>query len=83
MQNRDGGWASFDRDNDKQWLTEVPFADHNAMIDPSTPDITGRVLESLSHFDGFSPRATRPCGGRWFSARASRPPTARGSGAGA
>ena len=45
MQNRDGGWGSFDRDNDKQWLTEVPFADHNAMIDPSTADITGRVLE--------------------------------------
>lgn len=55
MQNADGGWASFDRNNDKQWLTEVPFADHNAMIDPSTADITGRVLESLSHFDGFSP----------------------------
>jgi squalene-hopene/tetraprenyl-beta-curcumene cyclase len=53
MQNEDGGWASFDRDNDKQWLTEVPFADHNAMIDPSTADITGRVLESLSHFAGF------------------------------
>jgi squalene-hopene/tetraprenyl-beta-curcumene cyclase len=50
MQNADGGWASFDRDNDKQWLTEVPFADHNAMIDPSTADITGRVLECLSHF---------------------------------
>jgi squalene-hopene/tetraprenyl-beta-curcumene cyclase len=50
MQNRDGGWASFDRDNDKQWLTYVPFADHNAMIDPSTADITGRVLECLSHF---------------------------------
>ena len=40
MQNRDGGWGSFDRDNDQQWLTEVPFADHNAMIDPSTADIT-------------------------------------------
>jgi len=56
MQNRDGGWASFDRDNDKQWLTHVPFADHNAMIDPSTADITGRVLESLSHFDGYDTR---------------------------
>jgi squalene-hopene/tetraprenyl-beta-curcumene cyclase len=53
MQNADGGWGSFDKDNDKQWLTEVPFADHNAMIDPSTADITGRVLESLSHFPGF------------------------------
>jgi squalene-hopene/tetraprenyl-beta-curcumene cyclase len=53
MQNDDGGWASFDRGNDKRWLTEVPFADHNAMIDPSTADITARVLESLSHFPGF------------------------------
>jgi squalene-hopene/tetraprenyl-beta-curcumene cyclase len=53
MQNADGGWASFDKDNDKRWLTEVPFADHNAMIDPSTADITGRVLESLSHLPGF------------------------------
>jgi squalene-hopene/tetraprenyl-beta-curcumene cyclase len=54
MQNADGGWASFDRDNDKRWLTEVPFADHNAMIDPSTADITGRVLESLSYFPAFT-----------------------------
>jgi squalene-hopene/tetraprenyl-beta-curcumene cyclase len=53
MQNSDGGWASFDRDNDKQWLTEVPFADHNAMIDPSTADITGRVLECLSYFPEY------------------------------
>jgi squalene-hopene/tetraprenyl-beta-curcumene cyclase len=56
MQNRDGGWASFDRDNDKAWLTQVPFADHNAMIDPSTADITGRVLECLSYFPGYGPR---------------------------
>jgi squalene-hopene/tetraprenyl-beta-curcumene cyclase len=53
MQNRDGGWASFDRGNDKRWLTHVPFADHNAMIDPSTADITGRVLECLALFPGF------------------------------
>jgi squalene-hopene/tetraprenyl-beta-curcumene cyclase len=53
MQNRDGGWASFDRGNDKAWLTQVPFADHNAMIDPSTADITGRVLECLGQRGGF------------------------------
>lgn len=45
MQNRDGGWGAFDRDNDAEFLCHVPFADHNAMIDPSTPDLTGRVLE--------------------------------------
>lgn len=47
MQNRDGGWGAFDRNNDREFLCHVPFADHNAMIDPSTPDLTGRVLESL------------------------------------
>lgn len=50
MQNSDGGWAAFDRNIDKQILTKVPFADHNAMLDPSCPDISARVLESLSHF---------------------------------
>ncbi|MFM8577328.1 MAG: prenyltransferase/squalene oxidase repeat-containing protein, partial [Planctomycetaceae bacterium] len=47
MQNRDGGWAAFDRDNTMKVLCRVPFADHNAMIDPSSPDLTGRVLEAL------------------------------------
>jgi squalene-hopene/tetraprenyl-beta-curcumene cyclase len=47
LQNRDGGWGAFDRDNDHEFLCHVPFADHNAMIDPSTPDLTGRVLEML------------------------------------
>lgn len=47
FQNRDGGWGAFDRDNDAEFLCHVPFADHNAMIDPSTPDLTARVLESL------------------------------------
>lgn len=53
MQGRDGGWASFDADNDRMVFTHIPFADHNAMLDPSTADITGRVLEMLSHY-GFS-----------------------------
>src|SRR5436853_7412078 len=48
MQNRDGGWGAFDKDNDSEFLCGVPFADHNAMIDPSTTDLTGRVLESLA-----------------------------------
>ena len=48
MQNRDGGWSSFDKNNDRQALTHFPFADHNAMLDPSCADITGRVLELLN-----------------------------------
>jgi squalene-hopene/tetraprenyl-beta-curcumene cyclase len=47
MQGKDGGWAAFDVDNDWNILSYVPFADHNAMLDPSCPDITGRVLEAL------------------------------------
>jgi len=47
MQSKDGGWAAFDVDNDWQFLSDVPFADHNAMLDPACPDITGRVLEAL------------------------------------
>ena len=48
MQNRDGGWAAFDRNNNREFLRYAPFADHNAMIDPSSPDLTGRVLEALA-----------------------------------
>ncbi|MFM9058252.1 MAG: squalene--hopene cyclase [Planctomycetaceae bacterium] len=47
MQNADGGWGAFDRDNDCEFLCKVPFADHNAMIDPSSPDLAGRVLEAF------------------------------------
>jgi squalene-hopene/tetraprenyl-beta-curcumene cyclase len=45
MQSRNGGWGAFDADNTRELLTRVPFADHNAMIDPPTADITARVLE--------------------------------------
>ena len=47
MQNADGGWGAFDRDNNSEFLCKVPFADHNAMIDPSSPDLAGRVLEAF------------------------------------
>ncbi|MGH9465133.1 MAG: squalene--hopene cyclase, partial [Thermoanaerobaculia bacterium] len=48
MQSGSGGWASFDKDCDRQVLTHIPFADHNAMIDPPTVDVTARVLEALA-----------------------------------
>jgi squalene-hopene/tetraprenyl-beta-curcumene cyclase len=47
MQSKDGGWAAFDADNNWKILSQVPFADHNAMLDPTCADITGRVLEAL------------------------------------
>jgi len=48
MQSRDGGWGAFDRDNTRELFTQVPFADHNAMIDPSSADLTARMLEMFS-----------------------------------
>jgi len=45
MQGRDGGWGAFDPNNNRELFTRVPFADHNAMIDPSTADLTARTLE--------------------------------------
>jgi squalene-hopene/tetraprenyl-beta-curcumene cyclase len=77
MQNRDGGWGAFDRDNDREFLCHVPFADHNAMLDPSTPDLAGRVLECLGQL-GRRPgdivvdrtiaylRRTQEADGSWF-----------------
>jgi squalene-hopene/tetraprenyl-beta-curcumene cyclase len=50
MQNSDGGWGAFDHENNLQFLNHIPFADHNAMLDPSTADVTARVLECLGQF---------------------------------
>ena len=77
MQNRDGGWGAFDRDNDAEFLCYVPFADHNAMIDPSSPDLAARVLECLGKLGRCigDPvvdrcltylRATQEADGSWF-----------------
>ncbi len=80
MQGRDGGWASFDADNNRLLFNNIPFADHGALLDPSTEDLTGRALEmlgTLGHRKDFSParrgiefikRSQRPEGcwyGRW------------------
>jgi len=48
MQNRDGGWAAFDVNNNREFLNEIPFADIDALCDQSCPDITGRVIEAFS-----------------------------------
>jgi squalene-hopene/tetraprenyl-beta-curcumene cyclase len=53
MQCKNGGWASFDKDNDEMIFQHIPFADHNAMLDPATVDITGRVLDCLATY-GYS-----------------------------
>lgn len=51
MQSKNGGWAAFDKDNTKYLLNKIPFADLEALIDPPTADLTGRMLELLGKFD--------------------------------
>lgn len=47
MQNKDGGWGAFDLNNDKLWLNSIPFSDMDALCDPSSADVTGRILEAF------------------------------------
>jgi squalene-hopene/tetraprenyl-beta-curcumene cyclase len=80
MQGQDGGWASFDADNNRLYLNNIPFADHGALLDPSTEDLTGRGLELLGtlgydrafeparralHFIRHTQRHDGPWFGRW------------------
>jgi squalene-hopene/tetraprenyl-beta-curcumene cyclase len=53
FQCKDGGWGAFDKDCTKNILEKVPFADHNAMLDPECADITARILELLG-YEGYS-----------------------------
>ncbi len=60
MQSSDGGWGAFDVDNNKEILNLIPFADHNALLDPSTSDVTARILEmfgEIGYDRNFSPVA--------------------------
>jgi squalene-hopene/tetraprenyl-beta-curcumene cyclase len=52
FQCRDGGWGAFDKEVTQRWLEDVPFADHNAILDPTCSDLTGRTLELLGYI-GF------------------------------
>ena len=80
MQNSDGGWGAFDIDNHYEYLNNIPFADHGALVDPSTADLTGRCIEMLAMLGydktfppiaraiEFLKRDQEPCGawfGRW------------------
>jgi len=48
MQSNNGGFASFDADNDRTYLNEIPFADHGALLDPPTEDVSARCLTLLT-----------------------------------
>jgi len=48
MQSKNGGFAAFDSDNTHYYLNEIPFADHGALLDPPTVDVSARCLMFLS-----------------------------------
>ncbi len=48
MQSRNGGWGAFDADNDHDFLNHIPFADHGALLDPPTADVTARCVSFLA-----------------------------------
>ena len=53
MQSSNGGWGSFDVDNNKHYLDSIPFADHGALLDPPTTDVTARCVGMLAQL-GYS-----------------------------
>jgi squalene-hopene/tetraprenyl-beta-curcumene cyclase len=77
FQCEDGGWSAFDKNLNAAWLEHVPFADHNAILDPTCSDLTARVLELLGYIghDPKSPevrraiamlRRTQEADGSWY-----------------
>jgi squalene-hopene/tetraprenyl-beta-curcumene cyclase len=52
MQGRGGGWGAFDADNTQFYLNSIPFADHGALLDPPTADVSARCLSMLCQLRG-------------------------------
>ena len=48
LQSRNGAWAAFDADNTYHYLNHIPFADHGALLDPPTADVTARCVSMLA-----------------------------------
>ena len=58
MQSKNGGWGSFDMDNTRRWVAEIPFCDFGAVLDPPTEDVTAHVVEMLGRLG--SDRKSKP-----------------------
>jgi squalene-hopene/tetraprenyl-beta-curcumene cyclase len=57
LQSKDGGWGAFDADNSYHYLNNIPFADHGALLDPPTSDVTARCVSMLAQLgETESPR---------------------------
>jgi squalene-hopene/tetraprenyl-beta-curcumene cyclase len=60
LQSQNGAWGAFDADNEFYYLNNIPFADHGALLDPPTEDVSARCLSMLGQFgDTQSPAVTR------------------------
>jgi squalene-hopene/tetraprenyl-beta-curcumene cyclase len=59
MQSRGGGWGAFDADNTHHYLNHIPFADHGALLDPPTADVTGRCLAMLAQLGDTAQKPAR------------------------
>jgi squalene-hopene/tetraprenyl-beta-curcumene cyclase len=59
MQSRGGGWGAFDADNTFHYLNHIPFADHGALLDPPTADVSGRCLAMLAQLGRADEAASR------------------------
>jgi len=81
MQGSDGGWGAFDVDNNYLYLNDIPFADHGALLDPSTADLTGRCIEMLGML-GHGARIILPLPGESRISKRSRSHSEGGSDAG-
>ena len=60
MQSGNGGWGAFDADNEHFYLNNIPFADHGALLDPPTEDVTARCVSMLAQIgDAASDQVAR------------------------
>jgi squalene-hopene/tetraprenyl-beta-curcumene cyclase len=59
MQSRNGGWGAFDVDNTYYYLNHIPFADHGALLDPPTADVSARCIGMLAQFARKSPEGDK------------------------
>jgi squalene-hopene/tetraprenyl-beta-curcumene cyclase len=58
LQSGNGGWGAFDADNEYLYLNNIPFADHGALLDPPTEDVTGRCVSMLTQLGARAETST-------------------------
>ena len=63
LQSKNGGWGAFDADNCHYYLNHIPFADHGALLDPPTADVSARCVSMLAQL-GDTPEIERAAGAR-------------------